>query len=42
MKLFLTGMCLGWLVATVGVNGLVRIGEKIAVVVSTQAVELAK
>ena len=38
----LFGFVLGWMVATIGVGGVVRIGEKVTSTFSNQVVELAK
>ncbi len=42
MKTFITGLVLGWLLATIGVNGLVRIGDKLTNMVTAQVTEMAK
>ena len=42
MKTFLTGLVLGWLLATIGVNGLVHVGEKLTGLATAQVTELAK
>jgi hypothetical protein len=42
MKTFMYGVLFGWLVATVGVNGIMSAVNKISDVAKVQVVELAK